>query len=319
MQDDSDEQGSSRLIPAKTNDKGMPRVLPVDDDGNSVLPELDSKFKALVPGFVRQEMLRSWLTYWYRMFFIFFLALRSSHCIQLSGQAVNRPKASIPWAQLSSDPDRFIDPQSTPDIDGFQWMDPSKIRITFIDQLWEFYYNRIQNEDEPIVWLVGRDSEDDDTDMDGEKTRKKAKRGSKPRIDKGKGKAMGIMTRKGKDRATSYEVGRIDGTGKKQGNSTGHSRPDDDVKEEDFTKAVDAVSTDGEVTGTVDPQKQKDEDGIGSSASQDDSPAADNCSPAAWSQPEKQEVFLQGLAADNAYVSLVKSLRKAPVSHLLCS
>lgn len=197
-------------------------------------------------------------------------------------------------------------------------MDPSKIRITFIDQLWEFYYDRIQNEDMPIVWLVGKDSEDEDTDMDGEKTRKMVKRGFKPRTDKGKGKATGDMMRKGKDRATSYEAGRKDDVAKKPGNSSRRTRPEDpdvEMEEEDFTKAVDAVSTDGE----VDQQSQKDEDGIGSSASQDDLPAVNNSSPAAWSGPEKQEIFLQGLAADNAYVLLVKSLRKAPVSHFLYS
>jgi len=67
-EDDNDEQGSSSLVPAKTQDKGMPRILPVDNAGHCVLPELNSRFKAAVPGFVRQEMLRSWLTYWYSMF-----------------------------------------------------------------------------------------------------------------------------------------------------------------------------------------------------------------------------------------------------------
>ena len=70
--DDNNEQESSTLIPAKVNDKGMPRVLPVDEAGHCVLPELDSKFAAAVPGFVRQEMLRSWLTYWYSTFLAFF-------------------------------------------------------------------------------------------------------------------------------------------------------------------------------------------------------------------------------------------------------
>jgi hypothetical protein len=67
QEDNDDEQASLHLIPAKTSDKGMPRILPVDDSGNCVLLELDSKFKAAVPGFIRQEMLRSWLTYWYSM------------------------------------------------------------------------------------------------------------------------------------------------------------------------------------------------------------------------------------------------------------
>ena len=70
--DNNNEQESSTLIPAKTNDKGMPRILPVDKAGHCVLPELDSKFAAVVPGFVRQEMLRSWLTYWYSTFLAFF-------------------------------------------------------------------------------------------------------------------------------------------------------------------------------------------------------------------------------------------------------
>jgi hypothetical protein len=53
------------IIPPKTKDKGMPRELPTDEHGFPVLPKLDGKFKAAVPGFVRQEMLRSWMTYWY--------------------------------------------------------------------------------------------------------------------------------------------------------------------------------------------------------------------------------------------------------------
>lgn len=56
---------AKKIIPAKTKDKGMPRNLPIDEEGICVLPLLDANFKATVPGSVRQEMLRTWLTYWY--------------------------------------------------------------------------------------------------------------------------------------------------------------------------------------------------------------------------------------------------------------
>lgn len=71
LQDDEDnnnEEAPPNVIPAKTNDKGMPRDLPVDENGIVVLPLLDAQFKSMVPGFVRQEMLRTWLTYWYSVF-----------------------------------------------------------------------------------------------------------------------------------------------------------------------------------------------------------------------------------------------------------
>jgi len=70
--DDNDEDASSKVLPPKTSDKGMPRELPVDDDGHAVLPLLNAEFKSAVPGFVRQEMFRSWMTYWYRMLIYFF-------------------------------------------------------------------------------------------------------------------------------------------------------------------------------------------------------------------------------------------------------
>ena len=86
---------------------------------------------------------------------------------------MKHPKASILWAKLSSNPDSIINPNSSPGIPNFQWTDPSKIQLNIIDQLWEFYYDCIQELVEPIVFVVGdEDSSDNEKEVMKKPTKK---------------------------------------------------------------------------------------------------------------------------------------------------
>lgn len=194
-------------------------------------------------------------------------------------------------------------------------MDPSKIRVSFIDQLWEFYYERIQTEDEPIVFLTGRNA-NEDSDADDEMIRQKMKTGPKSRKDKGKGKAREVEVEKKKRRAVPDGDSTRNDRGKKVGSSSRAPR-DEEIDEEDFTKAVNAYGTDSEADiGPLDHHR-KERDQIGSSASQNESPAINDSSPAAWSTPERRETFLSNLVGDKEYVSLVKCLSKGLVRCLI--
>jgi hypothetical protein len=189
-------------------------------------------------------------------------------------------------------------------------MDPSKIRVSFIDELWEFYYERIQSKDEPIMFLTGRNAnKDSDT---GSRGIRQKKTGHKSRKDKGKGKAPEVEVEKRKKRAVPDDDGTSNDRGKKVGSSSRAPR-DEEIDEEDFTKAVDACGTDSEVDDGPLNHHGKKGDEIGSSASQNESPVIDDLSPAAWSMPERRETFLPNLVGDKEYVSLVKCLPKAPV------
>jgi hypothetical protein len=194
-------------------------------------------------------------------------------------------------------------------------MDPSKIRVSFIDQLWEFYYEQIQTEDEPIMFLTGGNT-DEDSNADDERIRQKMKTGPKSRKDKGKGKAREVEVEKKRRRAVPDGDSTHNDRGKKVGSSSRAPR-DEEVDEEDFTKAVNAYGTDSEANiGPLD-QHRKERDQIGSSASQNESPTINDLSPAAWSTPERRETFLPNLVGDKEYVSLVKCLPKAPVRRFI--
>jgi hypothetical protein len=52
---------------------------------------------------------------------------------QVLGYVSGKKKAIIPWAKLCKNPSSWIRPECAPD--GFQWADPSKIRINDVFSL----------------------------------------------------------------------------------------------------------------------------------------------------------------------------------------
>ena len=69
----------------------------------------------------------------------------------LSGYISGKKKATIPWAKLCEDPSSWIKPECVPD--GFQWADPSKIRIGDVFRLLDHWRTRKQNHLEPLIWV----------------------------------------------------------------------------------------------------------------------------------------------------------------------
>jgi hypothetical protein len=57
---------------------------------------------------------------------------------------------TIPWAKLSSDPSAWIGEECFPS--GFQWADPSKIRIVQVFQLLDHWRQRKNDGLTPLIW-----------------------------------------------------------------------------------------------------------------------------------------------------------------------
>src|ERR1700723_1931468 len=203
------------------------------------------------------------------------------------GRAVKPPKASIPWTKLSEDPDSFIHPDSSPDLPDFHWADPSKIRLSFIDQLWEFYYDRIQTFDEPITFLSLK-SDRPNSDQDDERQIQMTLTNLHQGVKKGKGKA----------RAKSFSSSTHDG--------------------EDFGKAIDEISSDLDNPMGEGPSKHsKGFRGNGESYTQDNVPSIHPDSPASCSSSDERQKFLLSLCNEKAYVAIVNPLSKAQVRLVL--
>ena len=62
-----------------------------------------------------------------------------------------KKKVTIPWAKLCEDPSLWIMPDCVPD--GFQWADPSKIRIGDVFHLLEHWRKRKEDHLEPLIWV----------------------------------------------------------------------------------------------------------------------------------------------------------------------
>ncbi|KAI9435908.1 hypothetical protein BJY52DRAFT_1230612 [Lactarius psammicola] len=67
------------------------------------------------------------------------------------GYVSGKKKATIPWAKLSQDPTSWIKPECVPD--GFQWADPSKLRIGDVFDLLNHWRQRKQDHLEPLIWV----------------------------------------------------------------------------------------------------------------------------------------------------------------------
>ncbi|KAI9450742.1 hypothetical protein BJY52DRAFT_1227032 [Lactarius psammicola] len=75
----------------------------------------------------------------------------TTHIHELSVDYFSCKKATIPWAKLSQDPSSWIKPECVPD--GFQWADPSKLRIGDVFDLLKHWRQRKQDHLEPPIWV----------------------------------------------------------------------------------------------------------------------------------------------------------------------
>ena len=62
-----------------------------------------------------------------------------------------RKKVKIPWGKICEDPSSWIEPECVPN--GFQWADPSKIRIGDIFPLFEHWRERQKHHLSPLIWV----------------------------------------------------------------------------------------------------------------------------------------------------------------------
>jgi hypothetical protein len=72
--------------------------------------------------------------------------------VHILGYVTGRKQARIPWAELCQDPPSWIEPECAPD--GFQWADPSKIRIREIYRLLEHWRERQRQRLNPLIWVT---------------------------------------------------------------------------------------------------------------------------------------------------------------------
>ena len=80
------------------------------------------------------------------------LLIISAVCATVAlGYVSGKKKATIPWAKLSQDPSSWIKPECVPD--GFQWADPSKLRIGDVFDLLNHWRQRKQDHLEPLIWV----------------------------------------------------------------------------------------------------------------------------------------------------------------------
>ncbi len=94
-----------------------------------------------------QAMLRDYCTTHIRESPLIILAMCDA---RLLGYVSGKKKATIPWAKLSQDPSSWIKPECVPD--GFQWADPSKVRIRDLFLLLEHWRKRKQHRLKPLIW-----------------------------------------------------------------------------------------------------------------------------------------------------------------------
>ena len=66
------------------------------------------------------------------------------------GYISGNTKAVIPWAKVIADPTAWIDENCYPL--GFQWADPSKIRVGQVFQLLDHWRQRKADGHEPLIW-----------------------------------------------------------------------------------------------------------------------------------------------------------------------
>ena len=85
----------------------------------------------------------------------------SSDCLQLRLHLLiacileyvsGRKNIRIPWGQISDDPSSWIESECVPD--GFQWADPSKIRVRDILILFEHWRERKRQHLSPLIWVA---------------------------------------------------------------------------------------------------------------------------------------------------------------------
>ena len=60
-------------------------------------------------------------------------------------------RVKIPWAKISADLTSWIEPECVPD--GFQWADPSKIRVGDIFPLFAHWRERQRQHLSPLIWV----------------------------------------------------------------------------------------------------------------------------------------------------------------------
>ena len=68
----------------------------------------------------------------------------------------------IPWGLLSRDPSSWIDSECTPD--GFEWKDPSKIRLAEAHRLLEHWRDRVAQGLAALIWVPSSPLFDDEGD-----------------------------------------------------------------------------------------------------------------------------------------------------------
>ena len=62
-----------------------------------------------------------------------------------------RKTVKVPWAKFADDPCSWIEPECV--LDGFQWANPSKIRIGDIFPLFKHWRERHRQRLSPLIWV----------------------------------------------------------------------------------------------------------------------------------------------------------------------
>lgn len=129
----------------KTNTDPIPIVL--DESGYPELPDIrmDGNNKTKIV----QSMLRDYCTANMRQSPLKIHPPMSN--IYSSGFVTGKKKALIPWGALVRDPSSFINEECTPN--GFEWKDPSKIRIGEVFRLLYHWRHRKDQGLLPLVWV----------------------------------------------------------------------------------------------------------------------------------------------------------------------
>ncbi|KDQ53080.1 hypothetical protein JAAARDRAFT_197858 [Jaapia argillacea MUCL 33604] len=117
--------------------KPVPKLeVMVDDDGIPVLPDFDSD--APPPNLQMKAIIWDFITKHYRCF-------------------THNPKASVPWTELKSNPNHFLDPEYYPD--SFEFNDLSHIRQKSSEELLAHWSH--QRDDDQVVFEFSRCKEGD--------------------------------------------------------------------------------------------------------------------------------------------------------------
>jgi hypothetical protein len=74
----------------------------------------------------------------------------SNICTYDSGFISGKKNAKIPWAKVSSNPTAWIGEECFPS--GFQWADPSKIRVGQVFRLLDHWRQRQKDGLSPLIW-----------------------------------------------------------------------------------------------------------------------------------------------------------------------